>query len=181
MDTLNDGSVRTFKTVLSLYHLHETAPWTWHGWQTDLRAAMRKSLTETMPGPPPTEEDASALLAFLEELQLPPRDVPDAEAAQRGQALFVSEQAACATCHGGPRFTDGQIHDVDTGGPNDVYQGYNTPSLLGVGKRIRLLYDGRARSLEQVLTGAHSPEKVSGQPPLTEEELADLIAYLRSL
>lgn len=181
MDTLNDGSVRTFKTVLSLYHLHETGPWTWHGWQTDLRAAMRKSLTETMHGPPPTEDEISALLAFLQGLEPPPPDVLDAEAAQRGRVLFASERAACATCHSGPRFTDGQIHDVGTGGPNDVYQGYNTPSLLGVGRRIRLLHDGRARSLEQVLTGAHSPEKVSGQPPFTEQELADLIAYLRSL
>jgi DNA-binding beta-propeller fold protein YncE len=181
MDTLNDGSVRTFKTVLALYHLHETGPWTWHGWQTDLRAAMRKSLTETMQGPAPSDEDVTALLAFLESLEPPPPEVPDAEAAGRGRALFASERAACATCHSGPRFSDGQIHDVGTGGPNDVYQGYNTPSLLGVGRRIRLLHDGRARSLEQVLTGAHSPEKVSGQPPFTAEELADLIAYLRSL
>ncbi len=181
MDTLNDGSVRTFKTVLPLYHLHETPPWTWHGWQTDLRAAMRKSLTETMQGPSPTEEDISALLAFLEGLEPPPRDVPDAEAVGRGQALFASERAGCAACHSGPRFTDGEVHDVGTGGPNDVYQGYNTPSLLGVGKRVRLLHDGRARSLEQALSGAHSPEKVSGKAPFTAEELGDLVAYLRSL
>jgi DNA-binding beta-propeller fold protein YncE/mono/diheme cytochrome c family protein len=181
MDTMNDGSVRTFKTVLPLYHLRDTPPWTWHGWQTDLRAAMRKSLTETMLGPPPTDEDVTALLAFLETLELAPRDVPDADAVRRGAALFASDRAACATCHSGERFTDGQIHDVGTGGPNDVYQGYNTPSLLGVGKRVRLLHDGRARSLEQLLTGAHSPEKVSDQPPLTAEELADLVAYLRSL
>lgn len=181
MDTLNDGSVRTFKTVLPLYHLHKTAPWTWHGWQTDLRAAMRKSLTETMQGPAPTEDDISALLAFLESLEPPPRDVIDPEAIRRGKALFESERAACAACHSGPLFTDGQIHNVGTGGPNDAYEGYNTPSLLGVGKRVRLLHDGRARSLEQALTGAHSPEKVSGQAAFTAEELADLVAYLRSL
>lgn len=181
MDTWNDGSVRTFKTVLPLYYLHETSPWTWHGWQTDLRAAMRKSLTETMQGPLPTEDDISALLVFLDGLELPPRDVPDAEAVRRGQALFISERAGCAGCHSGPRFTDGEVHDVGTGGPNDVYQGYNTPSLLGVGKRVRLLHDGRARSLEQALTGAHSPDKVSGKAPFTAEELGDLVAYLRSL
>ena len=32
----------TFKTVLPLHHLPETGPWTWHGWQTDLRAAMQE-------------------------------------------------------------------------------------------------------------------------------------------
>ena len=36
-DTTNDGTPFTFKTVLPLHHLHETGPWTWHGWQTDLR------------------------------------------------------------------------------------------------------------------------------------------------
>ncbi|HIA19333.1 MAG TPA: hypothetical protein EYN70_07960, partial [Planctomycetaceae bacterium] len=36
MDTFNDGTAFTFKTVLPLYKLQETAPWTWHGWQKSL-------------------------------------------------------------------------------------------------------------------------------------------------
>src|SRR6185295_17663934 len=52
MDTLNDGSPFTLKTVLPLYQLHETGPWTWHGWQDELSAAMKKSLQDTMLGPP---------------------------------------------------------------------------------------------------------------------------------
>ena len=42
IDTINDGTAFTFKTVLPLYNLPETGPWTWHGWQTDLRAGMKK-------------------------------------------------------------------------------------------------------------------------------------------
>src|SRR6478672_8364482 len=71
-DTLNDGSPFTLKTVLPLYNLHETGPWTWHGWQTDLTAAMKKSLQETMLGPPPTDDVAAALLAYLTAMESPP-------------------------------------------------------------------------------------------------------------
>ena len=52
MDTMNDGTQLTMKTVLPLYHVHETSPWTWHGWQTDLRDAMHQSFTKTMLGKP---------------------------------------------------------------------------------------------------------------------------------
>jgi YVTN family beta-propeller protein len=185
-DTSNDGSPFTFKTVLPLQNLAETGPWTWHGWQTDLHAAMKKSLTETMLGPPPTDEDARALLAWLQSLEEPPnpfrqKDGSLSAAAERGRVVFNSEKAACATCHSGPHFTDGQIHDVGLGSPRDRYQGFNTPSLRGVYARVKLLHDGRADSLEAVLTGDHSPEKVSGTPPLTAQERSDLIEYLKSL
>jgi YVTN family beta-propeller protein len=187
MDTRNDGNVPfTFKTVLPLYHVAETAPWTWHGWQEDYDAAMRKSLTETMLGPPPSDDDVAALGAFLKTLQPPPNPFRNAdgslgEAAVRGEAIFHSEKAGCASCHSGPYFTDGQIHDVGLGAPGDRYKGFNTPSLLAVYRKTLLLHDGRANTLEEVLTGAHAPEKVAGQEKLTDEELADLIAYLKSL
>lgn len=186
MDTLNDGTVRTFKTVLSLYHVNQTAPWTWHGWQTDLTSAMRKSMTETMQGPEPSDEDVEALLAFLTTMEPPPNPYRAAdgtlgEAATRGQAVFMSERAGCATCHSGEYFTDGLVHDVGLGSPNDAYEGYNTPSLIGVHRKVRLLHDGRAKSLRQVLTGAHNPETVTGQGALSEEELNDLIEYLKTL
>ena len=50
MDTMNDGTEMTLKTVLPLYHVTETFPWTWHGWQTNLTDAMEKSITSTMQG-----------------------------------------------------------------------------------------------------------------------------------
>ena len=184
-DTTNDGTAFTFKTVLPLYHLHETGPWTWHGWQTDLQAAMKKSLTETMLGPQPTDEDASAMLAYLQSLELPPnpfraKDGSLSPAAERGKLVFASDKAACASCHSGPHFTDGQVHDVGLGSPRDRYKGYNTPSLLGVYGKVKLLHDGRVDSLEAVITGPHAPEKVAGSK-LSEDEVKDLVEYLKSL
>jgi YVTN family beta-propeller protein len=186
MDTLNDGTPFTSKTVLPLYDLHRTGPWTWHGWQTDLRAALRKSLTETMQGPPPTDDDVAALDAFLRTLTVPasPWRAADGSlspAARRGRALFESERAGCLQCHRGPQFTDGQVHDVGLGSPRDRYRGYNTPSLRGAYLKVKFLHDGRAESLREVLSGPHAPEKVAGSGPLAPQELDDLVEYLKSL
>lgn len=186
MDTMNDGTEMTLKTVLPLYDVTQTFPWTWHGWQHNLTEAMEKSVTSTMQGKPPSAEDKRALIAFLSTLKPPPNpyrmaDGSLTEAAQRGKKLFFSRKAGCSDCHHGPRFTDGKIHDVGLGSDKDVYQGYNTPSLVGVYRKVRLLHSGRARDLERVINDLHSPERVNGEENLTEEESADLIAYLKSL
>ena len=103
------------------------------------------------------------------------------DAAVRGQAVFESAKAGCATCHPGSHFTDGQLHDVGLGSAEDYYPTYNTPSLLGISRRVLFLHDGRLRSLRDVLTGPHNPSTVTGMGELTDEELEDLLAYLESL
>jgi 6-phosphogluconolactonase (cycloisomerase 2 family) len=120
MDTRNDGSDRTFKTVTALYEADKTGPWTWHGWQKDFSAAMKKSLQDTMLGPQPTDDDVIALQAYLSQLTPPPnpyaaliaKDPQFAAAVERGRNVFQSAKAGCANCHKGPKFTDGEIHDV---------------------------------------------------------------------
>jgi DNA-binding beta-propeller fold protein YncE/mono/diheme cytochrome c family protein len=186
MDTKNDRTERTFKTVHSLVNVAHTAPWTWHGWQKDLQGAMRTSMTETMLGPIPSYDDVRGLVAFLESLDNPPNpyrraDGALSEAAERGKVVFQGQKAACASCHRPPYFTDGEIHDVGLGSSSDVYQGYNTPSLIGLHRRVRFLHDGRSRSLDDLLTGPHNPAKVAGEGELTENERRDLIEYLKSL
>ena len=185
MDTWNDGSPRTVKTVLPLFHLADTGPWTWHGWQTDLRDAMHKSLTSTMQGSKPTETDVDALLAFLTNLKRPPNPLAsrlDPGSVSRGRDLFYGERAGCSSCHQGSQLTDGQVHDVGTGHRRDQYDGFNTPSLKGVYQKVVLMHHGKADSLETLLRGLHAPEQVAGAgPPLTDQELADLIAFLKTL
>jgi DNA-binding beta-propeller fold protein YncE len=182
MDTNNDGSSGTYKTVLSLRNVARTGPWFWHGWQSDLHAAVSKSMVDTMQGPEPTSEDVDALVAFLGTLEQPKlARADDAPSIERGKAVFASEAAACAACHSGEYLTDGEIHDVGLGTSYDVYQGYNTPTLLGVKRKSRLLHSGKAQTLEDLLTGLHSPKKVSDTRELEPQEVADLAAYLRSL
>ncbi len=186
IDTHNDGSSGTYKMVLSLRNIRHTSPWFWHGLQDDLEAALAKSLVETMQGPRPTGEDVHALAAFLGTLAPPPNShrPPDgtlSAEAKRGRAVFESDAANCASCHSGPYLTDGQVHDVGLASSYDKYQGFNTPSLLGVANRVRYLHHGRALSLDDLLEDLHSPAKVSGTRELTDEERASLVAYLESL
>lgn len=186
MDTFNDGTASSLKTVLPLYQVGQTAPWTWHGWQTDLRDAIYRSMTITMLGPKPSEEKIEVVLRYLETLEPPPnpyrgKDGSLSAAALRGEKVFASPQAGCIDCHSGPYFTDGQVHDVGLGSATDKYRGFNTPSLLGVHRKVRLLHDGRKRTLEQILTGPHDPKTVVGGEGISEQERQDLIEYLKSL
>lgn len=186
MDTLNDGTRDTFKTIPLLFNLHETSPWTWHGWQQDLGDAMRKSLTVTMVGPPPTDDDVAALLAYFKQLTPPPNphrlaDGQLSPAAERGKAVFHSETAGCASCHSGPYFTDGEVHEVGLESRRDRYRGFNTPTLLGAYRKVKLLHHGYAKSLDELLTDLHAPENVTGAGQLTDTQRADLIEYLKSL
>lgn len=184
MDTKNDGSAGTFKTVPTLFGTTDTGPWTWHGWQTSLGDAVRVSYTETMLGPAPSADETRAVVAFLAELRDVKSSSPpsaDPAAIERGRAIFVGAKANCASCHRPPHWTDGEIHDVGTGSPRDKYSGYNTPSLRDVSRRVKLLHDGRARSLDELLTGPHEPSRVAGTASLTADERRDLIAFLETL
>ena len=185
MDTFNDGTEMTVKTVLPLFDVAKTKPWTWHGWQNDLDEAMHKSITSTMLGKAPSAQDKEALIAFLQTLKRPPNPFRNEseliESIKRGETLFHSSKTGCADCHNGPHFTDGQVHDVGLGSKDDAYEGYNTPSLVGTYQKVRWLHSGRAKSLQRVVNELHSPEKVSGQSELSEQETNDLIAYLMSL
>ncbi len=186
MDTWNDGTPLTPKTVLSLYGVADTSPWTWHGWQNDLDDSIRNSFQETMQGKQVTQAEVEAVRAFMVSLRLPKNpflksDGSLDERAARGKQLFESNATACATCHQPPTFSDGDIHDVGLGAEGDKYKGFNTPSLLGLYRRARFLHDGRAKTLEALLQKHHGPQVVSGGRELTDEEVSDLVAYLKTL
>ena len=186
MDTWNDGTALTVKTVIPLHRVAETAPWTWHGWQTELDESIQNSFTDTMQGKKASAEDVRALRAYIASLPLPPNPflapggglTPQAEV---GRKLFESTGTDCSSCHSGPTFSDGLNHDVGLGADSDKYPTYNTPSLLGAYRKVRYLHDGRAKSLETLLTQYHAPENVSATDPLSEAQVQALIAYLKSL
>lgn len=192
-DTLNDGyqdlstsHLKSRKKVPTLRRVSFTAPWTWHGWQKSLEQATVESFTKSMRGPAPSAEEAKAVVAYLGSLDYPPNPYREldgslSDAAKRGESIFRSAKAACATCHKGPEFTDGKIHIVGLEEPYDVYRGFNTPSLRGVYDKDPYLHDGRSATLREMLKGPHGPETVSGGEPLSDSEIADLIAYLKTL
>lgn len=191
-DTLNDGwqdlsqtHLRSRKKVPTLRRVTRTGPWTWHGWQKGLDDAMIESFTKSMQGKRPSPEDVRAIVAFIGTLDYPrnphrDRDGGLTPAAKRGEAIYRLSRASCSSCHGGPEWTDGKVHEVGLEGPGDVYQGYNPPSLRGTYDKDPYLHDGRAKTLREALTGPHNPEDLGGQA-LSPAETDDLIAYLKSL
>jgi DNA-binding beta-propeller fold protein YncE len=183
-DTLNDDSYGNPKLTPSLHGVARTAPWTWHGWQKDLGAAVEKSYMQTMFGPKPSAEEVRAVVAFLGTLEHPPNPhrVADNElsvAAKRGQALFTGA-AQCSRCHAPPDHTSPHTYDVKMEDDGSPYRRWNPPSLRGLWQRGPYLHDGRAATLDELLQGPHASEKLGGHA-LTAEQRRDLVAFLESL
>jgi cytochrome c peroxidase len=183
-DTLNDESYGNPKMTPTLRGVTRTGPWTWHGWQEDLSAAVEKSLTETLFGPKPNHDDVKAMLAFLATLDHPPNpnlrpDGSRSPGAERGKVIFHGK-ARCARCHQGQDYTSTKLYDVKLPEDSSPYTKWNPPSLRGVWDRAPYLHDGSADTLDDVLRTFHAPEKLGGQA-LTVEERRDLIEFLKSL
>ncbi len=183
-DTLNDDSYGNPKLTPSLQGVARTAPWTWHGWQKDLGAAVEKSYTETMFGPKPSAEEVRAVVAFLGTLEHPPNPHRTADnelsaAAKRGRALFTGA-AQCSRCHAPPEYTSPNTYDVKLEDDGSPYRRWNPPSLRGLWQRGPYLHDGRAATLDELLQGPHAPEKLGGHA-LSAEQRRDLLAFLESL
>ena len=192
-DTRNDGwqdlssnHLHSRKKVPTLRRVAATPPWTWHGWQTSLDDAIIESFTKSMQGARPTPVEVAAVSAYLRTLDIPPNPYRNADgslspAATRGKVVFEASRNGCVSCHGGPEFTDGKLHDVGLLERRDVYRSHNPPSLRGVYDKDPYFHDGRASTLRDVLTGEHGPESLVGGEPLSPTDLNDLIAYLKAL
>jgi hypothetical protein len=110
--------------------------------------------------------------------------------AERGRKLFSAPETKCATCHSGPYFTDSSLaakpfnlHDVGTGGSPREKMGpkYDTPTLIGVYRTGPYLHDGRAKTLHDVLTTCNPADRHGKTSHLKPGEIADLVAFLKSL
>lgn len=189
----------------SLLGARETPPFHWSGDLDelhDVEGTIRtiQAGTGLAPGPdncdptcdqgPPNagrSDDLDDLVAYLRSLTLPPnpnRD-PDgalSDRAERGQAIFLSRETGCASCHTPPLYTDRKRHDVGTGGSPLETKGtaFDTPSLRGIYATAPYLHDGRAVTLMDVLTD-NGDDRHGVTSHLTNEQLADLVAFLRSI
>jgi len=111
-------------------------------------------------------------------------------AAARGKEVFARKDVNCASCHGGPYFTDSslekpfKLHDVGTGNDDPTEKMgplYDTPTLLGIYRTAPYLHHGKAKTLHDVLTIYNKGDKHGKTSQLTTEELDDLVAFLQAL
>lgn len=179
-DNFSDKSFGAPKRVLTLLGRADTAPFAWNGSSATLPEQIRKSLVNTMQSnQEPSERVVTALNAYIESLASPPsldvlRGTRDDAAVRRGTQLFADLK--CIRCHAPPTYTSPQTYNVglqDQQGNNH----FNPPSLRGVGQRAPYFHDNRATTLEDVFrTYGH---QLDGE--LNDSQLADLLAFLRSL
>jgi cytochrome c peroxidase len=101
------------------------------------------------------------------------------ESAMRGQKIF--EKAGCASCHSGPLYTDMQKQNVGTGKGLDKDRPFDTPTLVEVWRTAPYLNDGRAATIEEVLTKHNTGDKHGVTSNLTETEIKDLAEFVLSL
>jgi mono/diheme cytochrome c family protein len=127
-------------------------------------------------GRAPTDAEVGALTEFLCSLTPPPAAKarqPGDPAITRGREVFARE---CIVCHTPPLYTSTGRYDV--GLTDEVgNRRFNPPSLRGVSRRDGFLHDARAHSLADLFRRHHHPPGSN----LTDQEIADLVAFLETL
>ncbi len=150
------------------------APVRWEGDRITVADDALKTSQGLMGGQGMVEADAAAIEAFID--STPDVDAPllasDA-AVLRGKAIFESAEAACATCHNGPRFTDNKPHPM---------RGINatTRSLVGISASAPYYHDGVAKTLRDVLD-MNDRDEMGRTSHLSDAQKDDLVAYLKSI
>ena len=189
-DQLNDG-IGNPKQSKSMLYSPFTPPMMVKGVRPDFHAANRKGIRFIQFVVRP-EADAECLDAFV--LSLAPVPSPYlvngalSDSAKRGQALF-NGKAECAMCHDpdakGPKgellFTDRAMHEMGLGVGNEKESAFDTPTLTECWRTAPYLYDGRCRTIEEVLTTGNPDNRHGNTKGLTKEEIRDLAEYVRSL
>ena len=139
----------------------------------------------TRDGPPNQGRsyDLDCLALFIDSLVVPARTHALTSAELRGKTLFESAGTGCATCHPAPLYTDLQVHDVGTANGEGEWFGplIDTPTLRWLYDSAPYLHDGSAATLHEVLTTKNTNDEHGVTSHLTQDELADMIAFLLSL
>lgn len=191
VDVREDGHVWNFKNgprqtpSLAGRQLGKTAPYHWNGEFPDFNAFVSHTVTSRMGGFGVTPSMEEQLVAFIDTVSPPDNPFKFAtptEAQVRGAQVF--QKAQCNSCHMGETLTDNRNVDVGTlvsdPAVGDV-EPLNTPSLLAVARTSPFLHDGSAPTLKDRINNGKLNDKHGLTSTLTEAEVEDLVAYLKSL
>jgi mono/diheme cytochrome c family protein len=186
-DLINDG-IGNPKQTKNMVYSHLTPPTMVTGIRKDMALCNRKGLTHIQFVVRP-EEDALCIDMYVMSLKPVPspylQDGALSKAAKRGKKLF--QQVGCADCHstrkespeGVPLFTDLKTHPL-LGIGNEEGRAFDTTTLVEVWRTAPYLYDGRALTMEEVLTTCNPGEVHGATKKLTKTELSDLAEYMLS-
>ena len=188
-DLLNDGMGNPKQTKSEIYS-QWTAPTMVTGIRKDMHTCNAAGLVHIQFVTRP-EEDVHCFDAYVTQM----KPVPSpylvngklSERAKRGEKLFKS--AKCAECHtsgskgpGGENlWTDCKLYDVGLGTATEVGRKFDTPTLAECWRTAPYLYDGRALTMEEVLTVCNPKDTHGVTSNLTPEQVKDLAEYVLSL
>jgi sugar lactone lactonase YvrE len=150
-----------------------THPFKWDGSDATLRDSLQSTM-QRLGGFGLAKKETDALASYLE--ALPSVRTPTREATQvaRGKQLFDAE--GCRSCHEGPAYTDRERHKFA-----GTLKQSDTPSLRGVSASAPYFHDGSAATLEALLRDRGAVHGMADTAQLTDQQVADLTAFLDTL
>ncbi len=171
-----------------------TGPYGWHAQNATLRERLAEGFERHRWRGSPVDakgwmmgERSNALAAFLRRGLVPPphrkRDLTEQE--KLGRQIFESEAAQCGTCHvSATEHTNRTAYSIERSGPPPGFEAeegakFKTPSLLFVGGTAPYYHDGRAPTLEALVT--QNRDRMGKTSHLTPDARAALVAYLETL
>ena len=187
-DLLNDGMGNPKQTKSELLS-HCTPPTMVTGIRKDMHTCNRAGLIHIQFVTRP-EEDVHCFDAYCTAMKAVPSPYLVngrlSERAKRGAVLF--KKAKCAYCHAGtkssegePLWTDLKLYDLGLGLGTEAGRKFDTPTLAECWRTAPYLYDGRALTMEEVLTTANPGDRHGVTSNLSKEEIKDLAEYVLSL
>lgn len=177
-DLPNDG-VGNPKNAKSMHDALDTPPSMWSGVRRDMDAAVAAG--QRFLGFLPEPENHRALMAYLGAPRRAPNPYRDRDPAAQRRGRRIFQEARCQVCHPPPTFADGRVHDLGMSSPVDHRSRFDTPSLRESYRTGPYLHDGRADTLRSIFT-EHNLDDLHGRTShLSEQQLSDLLEYVRGL
>jgi cytochrome c peroxidase len=179
-DLLNDG-IGNPKNTKSLLLAHVTPPAMITGIRESAEVAVRAGMRHIQFAVY-EEENVAAIDEYLKSLKPLPSPYlvrgKLSRAAQRGKKVF--EDAGCSSCHSGKLLTDMQKYDVGTGKGREQGLEFDTPTLVEIWRSAPYLNDGRAATIEEVITKFNPDDKHGITSNLTTKQKNDLAQFVLS-
>ena len=188
-DLLNDGMGNPKQTKSQLFGQF-TPPTMVTGIRKDMQTCNRAGLIHIQFVQRP-EEDALCLDAYTESITPVPSPYlvngKLSEKAKRGKDVF--KLAKCDTCHGDQcktpggqsLYTDCKQYNVGLGVGREAVRKFDTPTLCEVWRTAPYLYDGRSRTMMEVLTTGNPDDTHGETKKLSKQQLEELNEYILSL
>ena len=179
-DLLNDG-LGNPKNTKNLLFAHRTPPSMVTGIRENAEDAVRAGIRHILFAVRP-EEEVNSIDEYLKSL----RPIPSSylvkgklsASAKRGRKIY--SKARCDSCHNGPLLTDLLQHNVGTGDGLDKDRIFDTPSLVEAWRTAPYLFDGRAATIEEVLSIYNPDDKHGITSNLSLKEFEDLSNFVLS-